>query len=48
MCLCLQLRVEHKAVAAEHGCSLGLAALNDMAYTEAAISETLRLGQVRT
>jgi hypothetical protein len=46
--LCLQLRAEHKAVAAKHGCALGLAALKDMPYTEAAIDEALRLGQVRT
>jgi hypothetical protein len=46
--LCLQLRAEHKAVAAKHGCALGLAALKDMPYTEAAIDEALRLGQVST
>ncbi|KAF6239167.1 cytochrome P450, partial [Scenedesmus sp. NREL 46B-D3] len=37
---------EHKAVRAEHGPTLGLAALKDMTYTEAAISETLRIGQI--
>jgi hypothetical protein len=42
----MQLRAEHKAVAAKHGCTLSLAALKDMPYTEAAIDEVLRLGQV--
>ncbi|KAF6256096.1 cytochrome P450 [Scenedesmus sp. NREL 46B-D3] len=41
-----KLRAEHKAVRAEHGPTLGLAALKDMTYTEAAISETLRIGQI--
>jgi len=43
---CLQLRAEHKAVAAKHGSTLSLASLKAMPYTEAAISETLRLAQV--
>lgn len=32
---------------AKHGATLTLAALEDMAYTDAAMNETLRLGQVR-
>jgi hypothetical protein len=47
MLLWLQLRDEHKAVAATHGSTLGLASLQDMTLTDAAISETLRLAQVR-
>jgi hypothetical protein len=48
MLLWLQLREEHKAVAATHGSTLGMASLSNMALTDAAISETLRLAQVRS
>lgn len=41
-----KLRAEHKAVAAKHGSTLSLASLKAMPYTEAAISETLRLAQI--
>jgi hypothetical protein len=43
----VQIRAEQKEVAAKQGRSLSLAALAAMPYTEAAISEALRLGQVR-
>lgn len=41
-----KLRAEQQAVAAKHCPTLGLKALGAMTYTEAAISEALRLGQM--
>lgn len=43
----LQLRAEHQAVVKQRGTiTLDLPALKAMPYTEAAINEALRLGQV--
>lgn len=45
--LSVQLRDEHKILASQYGGpNLSLASLKDMTYTEAIISETMRLSQI--